>query len=409
MTSQQLAEQIDPRVPAVARWAAAPLIASCLLVMIDGYDMFMISFLAPLISSDLHLSPLTLGRVFTAGLAGSMVGGIVIGPVADRVGRKRALVASLLLAALGTILCARAESSEAFAVYRFVSGFALGGVLAAIVPLVAEHFSPERRNAVVTLMFVGYPLGAVIGGGVTALLYFHGWRQLFVGTAALLLIAVSLTLLMRETLNKRETTNAMQVTWRNSLFGPFAEGRLLASIFLGVGIFCMLLVAYLLTSWTPMIAVRSGIPPRAAALCGVFLNLGGVAGALASTVLVRKFGVFRLVALMIATGAVSIALVGQFFGSIGVLCVSLFVSGALAIGGQQNTPAMSVELYPQHVRAAGAGWSFSIGRVGSMFGPLLGGYLLSVQTDPKMMFFMMAIPTGIAAVAYLLVDLVKPN
>jgi AAHS family 4-hydroxybenzoate transporter-like MFS transporter len=409
LRSQQLAEQIDPSAAAATQSTVAPLIASCLLVMIDGYDMFMISFLAPLISSDLHLSPIALGRAFMAGLAGSMVGGIVIGPVADRLGRKRALVASLILAALGTVLCSRAESSGTFAAFRFVSGFALGGVLAAIVPLVAEHFGPERRNGAVTLMFVGYPLGAVVGGAVTALLYSHGWRPFFYGTAALLLVAVPLTLLMRETLNKQGTTTTPQVTWRQSVFGPFSEGRLSASIFLGIGIFCMLLVAYLLTSWTPMIAVKSGIPPRSAALCGVFLNLGGVAGALVSTRFVRKLSVFKLVALMIAAGAVSIALVGQLFGSIGVLWGSLFVTGALAIGGQQNTPAMSVELYPQHVRAAGAGWSFSIGRVGSMFGPLLGGYLLSINTDPKMMFAIMAIPTGIAAIAYALVDIVKPR
>ena len=62
--------------------------------MIDGYDLFMVSFVAPLIAKDLHLNFASIGTVFAAGLAGSMVGGLVLGHVADRVGRRPTLVIS---------------------------------------------------------------------------------------------------------------------------------------------------------------------------------------------------------------------------------------------------------------------------------------------------------------------------
>jgi AAHS family 4-hydroxybenzoate transporter-like MFS transporter len=178
---------------------------------------------------------------------------------------------------------------------------------------------------------------------------------------------------------------------------------------MAVGVFCMLLVTYLLNSWTPMIAVRSGFAPGMAALCGVLLNLGGIVGALLSTLLVRKFGLFKLVAVMITGGALAIAALGQLYGSIGALMCGLFVAGALAIGGQQNTPAMAVQLYPQRMRAAGAGWQFAVGRLGSILGPITGGHLVASGIAPQTMFVVVAIPTLLAAVAYAAVDYVRPK
>jgi AAHS family 4-hydroxybenzoate transporter-like MFS transporter len=164
------------------RASVAPVIVSFVLVMIDGYDMFNVSFLAPLIAADLNLTPVTIGQVFAAGLAGSMIGGLILGPVADRIGRRPTLIASLVLAGTATLLCATATTFASFAVLRFIAGFGLGGVLAAVIPLLAEHFPAERRNVAVTLMFVGYPFGAVVGGAITAMLIGQGWRNLFIGT-----------------------------------------------------------------------------------------------------------------------------------------------------------------------------------------------------------------------------------
>src|SRR5580698_3599917 len=116
-----------------------PIGLSFVLVMIDGYDLFMVSFLAPMISKELHLSLVNMGLVFAAGLAGSMAGGLLMGPAADRVGRRPVLLVTLALAGAGTLLCSQAHSFEALAVLRLLTGFALGGLLATIIPLVAEH------------------------------------------------------------------------------------------------------------------------------------------------------------------------------------------------------------------------------------------------------------------------------
>ena len=379
------------------------------LVMIDGYDLFIVSFIAPLIATDLHLNFASIGKVFAAGLAGSMVGGLVLGHIADRVGRRPTVLVSLATAGVATLLCSQASSFEAFAALRFLTGLALGGLLAAIVPLVAEHFPPQQRSAAVTTMFIGYPLGAVVGGAITALLIAHGWRNLFIGAGSVTLLLVSIALLLRETLHAPGSSvrEASPPRSRGSLIILFSEGRFWTSVIASFAIFCLLLVAYLLNSWTPLIATRSGFSPQTAAWCGVLLNLGGVVGALCSTLLVARFGVFKVVTSMIAAGSLAVASLGYLYGSVGALYSGIAVIGLLVIGGQQNAPAISVQLYPQHMRSAGVGWQFAAGRFGSILGPILGGWLLAASVPVNVLFMLVAIPALLSAGAYALVGLLR--
>jgi MFS transporter, AAHS family, 4-hydroxybenzoate transporter len=381
------------------------------LVMIDGYDLFVVSFVAPLIAKDLHLDLVSLGTVFAAGLAGSMVGGLLLGHVADRAGRRPALLVSLATAGVATLLCSQAHSFGAFAALRFITGLALGGLLAAIVPLVAEQFSSQQRSAAVTLMFIGYPLGAVVGGAITALLIVHGWRNLFFGAGVVTLLLVPVALLLRETLYPSDAPvdEPHRKPGRESFMVLFTEGRLWTTVTASFAIFCLLLVTYLLNSWTPLIAARSGFSPRMAAWCGVLLNLGGVIGALASTLLVARFGVFKVVTLMVAGGSLAVALLGNLYGSVGALYSGLAVIGLLVIGGQQNAPAISVQLYPQRMRSTGVGWQFAAGRFGSILGPIIGGRLLAANISVQLLFMLIAIPTLLSAGAYTVVGLLRQN
>jgi MFS transporter, AAHS family, 4-hydroxybenzoate transporter len=381
------------------------------LVMIDGYDLFIVSFVAPLIAKDLHLNFVNIGTVFAAGLAGSMVGGLLLGHIADRAGRRPTLLVSLAMAGAATLLCSQAHSFGAFAALRFLTGLALGGLLASIVPLVAEHFPRQRRSAAVTMMFIGYPLGAVVGGAITALLIAHGWRNLFLGAGVVTLLLVPVGLALPETLYAADVPidDSDRKPRRWSFMLLFTEGRLWTTVVASFAIFCLLLVTYLLNSWTPLIAARSGFSPQTAAWCGVLLNLGGVIGALTSTLLVARFGVFKVVTLMVAGGSLAVALLGYLYGSVGALYSGLGVIGLLVIGGQQNAPAISVQLYPRRMRSTGVGWQFAAGRFGSVLGPIIGGRLLSANISVQLLFVLIAIPTLLAAGAYAVVGLLRQD
>jgi AAHS family 4-hydroxybenzoate transporter-like MFS transporter len=397
------------QVPNRSRRSWALLGVSFALVMIDGYDLFIVSFTAPLLAKDLHLNFSSIGTVFAAGLAGSMLGGLVLGHIADHAGRRPTVLVSLATAGIATLFCSHASSFGMFAALRFLTGLALGGLLAAIVPLVAEHFPPQQRTAAVTTMFIGYPLGAVVGGAITALLIAHGWRNLFLGAGCVTLLLVPIALFLRETLYASEAPlrDSFRRLGRGSFIDLFAEGRFWTTIIASFAIFCLLLVAYLLNSWTPLIAARSGFSPQTAAWCGVLLNLGGVIGALTSTLLVARFGVFKVVTLMVASGSLAVASLGYLYGSVAALYSGLAVIGLLVIGGQQNAPAISVQLYPQHIRSAGVGWQFAAGRFGSILGPIIGGRLLSTNVPVSLLFMLIAIPALLSAGAYTVVGLLR--
>jgi AAHS family 4-hydroxybenzoate transporter-like MFS transporter len=156
-----------------------------------------------------------------------------------------------------------------------------------------------------------------------------------------------------------------------------------------------------------LIAAQAGFSHETAAWCGVLLNLGGVVGALISTLLVTRFGVFKIVTCMVASGTVAVAFLGYAYGAVGPLFSSLALAGFLVIGGQQNAPAISVQLYPQSMRSAGVGWQFAAGRLGSILGPIAGARLLSAKVPVERLFVLVAIPALLSAVAYAVVGMLE--
>lgn len=376
------------------------LIIGFVIVMVDGYDSMMISFLAPLLARDLALSPTDLGKIFAVGYLGAIVGAIAVGSLADRIGRKPMLIASLALASVATMICADATSLATLTGLRFVAGMALGGALPALISLTAEHTRPERRNGTITLMYIGYPVGAVVGGAVTSGLLRYGSSAIFLGAGVTSLIALALALLLPESLRTGgHSTSAPRNrgTLLSSLREQFAERRLWPGLMLWVGLFSMLVVTYFLVSWTPTLLVKSGFSPGKAALGSVLLNLGGVVGALIMAPVINRFGPYIPAAVAVGCGAVVIALLGQNVRSVAPLMFALFVAGGCIIGGQLNFPAMTVALYPPHVRGAGTGWTMGVGRLGSIVGPMVGGALVAANFSVGSLFVIAAIPPVIAA------------
>ena len=377
------------------------LIIGFVIVMVDGYDSMMISFLAPLLAKDLALTPTDMGRIFGVGYIGAIVGAIAVGSLADRIGRKSMLMASLALASVATLACANATSLPMLTALRFAAGIALGGALPALISLTAEHAHPERRHGTITLMYIGYPVGAVVGGALTAALLQYGASSIFLGAGGASLAALAITAWLPES-PRKDWRIAFAGSKRGgallaSLREPFAAGRLWPGLMLWIGLFSMLVVTYFLVSWTPTILVNAGLSPGKAALSGVLLNLGGVLGALVLAPVINRFGPYVPAAAAVGCGAAVIALLGQHFGSVPLLMSALFIAGGCIIGGQLNFPAMTVALYPPHVRGAGTGWTMGVGRIGSIVGPMLGGALVAAHLGAGRLFGIAAIAPAIAA------------
>lgn len=376
--------------------SAAVTARAFMIVMVDGYDTLMMGFVAPLLATTWGLHPADMGRLFAVGYLGAVVGALLIGPIGDRFGRKPMLVGSLLVAALATGLCATAGGPGALMTLRFVAGVALGGALPAVIALTAEHATESRRHAAVTLMYLGYPLGAVVGGSLTAALLGLGWRAIFAGTGVACLLAAAVAVTLPESLAPRSQADGPQPSWR----GQFADGRLAPALLLWLALFATLVLTYFLVSWTPTIIVAQGGSPKLAALGAVLLNLGGCIGALAAIPAVRRLGLHRPVAALAAAGSLGVVTLGQA-GSLALLLPLLFVTGACALGAQLNLPSMTAALFPPAVRGAGTGWAVGVGRLGSIVGPLLGGALIGAGLDWGTLFLIAAVPPAVCAAAVL--------
>jgi AAHS family 4-hydroxybenzoate transporter-like MFS transporter len=162
----------------------------------------------------------------------------------------------------------------------------------------------------------------------------------------------------------------------------------------------MLLTSYFLVSWTPALLALNGVAPQRAAVAGVLLNSGGVVGALILSFIIRTKSPVLVAAVALSVGAILVVI----FGQAGVLTgtaaiVSVFAIGAFIIGAQGSIPALAVHLYPESAHATGVGLSMAIGRIGSIAGPLIGGYLVSIQIGWSSLFLLAAGPSFIAAIA----------
>ena len=372
-----------------------------LILMVDGYDSLVAAFIGPEIAAQWKLDPHSLGALFAATYVGAIVGALSIGPMSDRFGRKPLLVIALILAAVATGGCALAGNLDQLKLLRLLAGIGLGGAMPALAAITGEHAPPDKRSGRVTLMMLGFPAGAVIGGAITAALLYVGWRNIFSGAAVGCALAAAMGLLLPESYRGASgaPTRPLGSRLATSFTGQFEDGRLWPAIALWIALFCLMLLVFFLVNWSPSILVAAGAPPNIAALAGVFLNLGGIVGAIGLAPLVNRYGPYRPVAILVGAGTVAVALLGQNIGSLVVAMALFFVAGIAVMGGQLNFPAMTVALFPRHVRGAGGGWTVGMGRIGSIVGPLLGGAMIGMGLGNDRLFLFAAIPALIACFA----------
>ena len=168
------------------RWAGMSpyqlrVIALCIAInMLDGFDILAMAFTAPAIAKDWSLDPATLGMLFSVGLGGMMVGSIILGPMADRFGRRPLILACLILSFIGMLFAGFSATLTQLILARALTGFAVGGMLPCINTMVAEYASPKGRAFSVALMQAGFSIGSSVGGFIAIwFLSYSGWHAVF--------------------------------------------------------------------------------------------------------------------------------------------------------------------------------------------------------------------------------------
>jgi MFS transporter, AAHS family, 4-hydroxybenzoate transporter len=368
------------------------------IAMIDGYDTLMLSFIAPLIARDWHASAIVFGRIFAATYAGAAVGATTLGAAADRYGRKRLLLLSLAIAGTFNAVSALARTPDELMLLRALCGIGLGGAIPIISALAAAGVTSARRRAAVTRVFIGYPIGAMLGGVATAaIMGSAGWRSALIGSALLTLLGIPLVLRCVTEQAIDVAPGEIGLSAGRPLTELFTHGRALRTLTVCAASFLILLVSYFLVSWMPTVLVQSGMSTRRAALVAVLLNFGGLIGGWGLATLAGSRRPSQAVAICLMGGSLAIVGFGLGLGRSDALSWLLVLStGVLIIGAQINIPALCASLYPVRVCASGVGLAMTVGRVGSIAGPLLGGYLLSAHMSWPTLFLLAAIPALLA-------------
>lgn len=424
--SYDLAQLID-QAP-LGGYRIQAIVLCALVAVLDGFDTQAIAFVAPVIAADWSRELSSFGPIFAAGLVGLMVGALALGPAADRLGRKRVIIASTLWFGAFSLLTVLARSVEELLVYRLLTGFGLGGAMPNIIALTSEYAPKRVRATLVTVMFCGFPLGAVLGGAVSAqLIGAFGWKAVFVlGGVLPLLLAPVLLLALPESIRYlvgrgvdarrvlatvRRIDPATRYDERDRFIAPeerlegvpvkhlFRDGRAVGTILLWVVFFSNLLILYFLINWLPSVLRQAGLPIERAIIATVLLNAGGIIGGLVLGRFVDRRGPFGILVVSYGLAALFVAAIGMVGTTVTAIMATVLVAGFFVIGTQFCMNALAASSYPTAVRATGVGWALGIGRIGSVIGPVIGGVLLSLGWGNATLFLAAAVPAVASALA----------
>ena len=405
-----------------------------LLNMLDGADLLVMSFVAPVLSDEWAIAPSDLGVIFSASLAGMAGGCLFIAPLADRFGRRTMIICALAVVAFSMVASSQVNSVEAMILARFVVGLGVGTIGVTMTAMASEFAPPRYHDFAVGFVQAGWPFGSIITAFLTvALLPEYGWRTvlLAIGLLSLVLLVVVLAimpesvnfLLRRQPANALERANKLGVRLgrepldalppkpvaeaKISVLRLFDDGRRRAGIILWLAVALGYFVLYFVINWIPELTTRAGLPVDQAIYAGATYNLGAFLGISAMGALAVRYALPRVVALFFFASAVALLIFGNLSMPLALTLLSALAVGFTVQGGFNGFWALSARFYPTDIRSTGIGWSMGVGRIGAVLGPIVGGYLVEADVAVGTIFAIYAVPAVLAGLLVLLVVVPK--
>jgi AAHS family 4-hydroxybenzoate transporter-like MFS transporter len=346
---------------------------------------------------------------------GSFIGGYV----GDRLGRRVALLGSLISFGTLTLLLSLANDVTTLLALRFLAGLGLGGAMPNAAAVASEYVPLRRRPSAIILTIVCIPLGGTLAGFTGAsVLPAYGWRALFlVGGSLPIILAALLWKVLPESprylarhpqrwrelsalLNRLGHNVPADATFADSRERTVARvsvGSLLAgeyrrdTLALCAAYFFCLLSVYTGTNWVPTLLTTAGFDVGTANYGLTAFNLGGVVGALLGAYIFARIG-SRVTMLTMTVGAIggcillaSAPIADQ--STLGVLAM-LAWTGGLINAVQTTMYALAAHVYPAGIRATGVGTAVAFGRIGGVASPYAGAWAL--ESGPQQMFVLIA-------------------
>ena len=415
----------DIRRSPMGRFQVVAVSIALVLILIDGFDVAVMSYAAPAISREWHIDPVMLGYLLSASLFGMAAGSILLTPLADRIGRRPLTLISMAVITVGMVLSVVAADAGQLLAFRVLTGLGVGGMMANLNVLVSEYASDRRRGPIIGIYAAGYPIGATIGGlAAGPLIPAFGWHSAFLVGAVLsaAMLVASLVWLpeSRDFLLVRRPANALPPANANlarmgrpalaelpsPASGTPAHGnaavrevlgsaKLFRTVMLWIGYAFLVAAYYFANTWTPKIMAGVSGNDSLGVTVGTVANFGGILGCFIFSALAIRYRSNRLLAGSLVAAAAAYVVFGLAFSQV-ALAVLL---GILTTAGIAGFYAVAPGVYSASARATGLGWMIGLGRLISIVAPILVGYLISGGWAPQNIFFLFALPLLGAAAA----------
>jgi MFS transporter, AAHS family, 4-hydroxybenzoate transporter len=431
-TSHNFTAVIDQAKISRQQWIV--LLISLFTAMFDGYDTQGIAYVAPVMAKDIGFSPALLGPIFSSGLAGLTLGALFFGMLADKIGRKQAIIWPMAIFGLFSLATPLGHDVQSLVILRFIAGFGLGGTLPNVTAYVLEYAPRRRRALLVNSTAAFFAFGSIISGVLANILIpTLGWQSTFyIGGAIPLLgiVVVALYLpesvrymlvagksmervadIMRRIVPEGNFAAGTRFTLEPQIPGItvkalFTDGRAYPTTMLWIAFVANLFILTYLVFWLPSLLRQIGQPLNVAIMVTIWYAIGGCIGGLTMGWLADKLGSLpKVLATAYGCAAITICIAAFSLANTPVLVVAMFLTGCCINGGQGSLNTISAMFYPTAIRATGIGWALGVGRIGAVIGPAVGGILVGAGFAPANVFLANVVPAVIGVIAIALFNL----
>jgi AAHS family 4-hydroxybenzoate transporter-like MFS transporter len=407
-----------------------------LVTLFDGYDTFAPSYVIPYALKQWSLPPSQAGLLVSSGLVGFMIGSLSVGLIADRIGRKPALLGGLLIASLVDLVTAsQARAFEPFIALRLLTGLGLGMLLPLSVTFINE-FAPRRfTNRLVGCVMIGWSAGGILAALMGLWLApAHGWPALFWVDGAALPLVLVCAFVLRESprfLAVKGEQDALRkvMAWlapeRAGLYAgavftttedirhkasvsrlvePHVRTRTL-TVWFCAG--CSLFTIYGMSSWLPQAMLQRGEGLGSSFAFGALLQFAAILGGVGLGWAADRYDRRRVLVgswVLAAAAIAGLALLNGHWTNI----LFISVAGFFAFGAQTVLNNLTASFYETEVKSTGVGMELGVGRLGGILGPYIVGWLKQLFPGSMPMFAAMALTVALCALAIALLRRASP-
>ena len=400
------------------------LLASLTLNTMEGYHMFVLGAALPLLMISLHLTAAQAGATASAAALGTLIGSLLLGPVADKTGRRNIILWTSVVACVSMAAAGLSNGPNSFWLARLVFGIANGGMVVNVFALVSEYVPGRSRATMVGLIAAGYPFGGMIGSllGIWAFPH-YGWRPVFLIASGLIVLfplfrawlPEGSSFLVRN--NRLDELRGYLKKARPADMLPDdavlevdkGKGKVpLTEVFLEhrgtptlLFWFCFMVnthVNYGFTFWLPKLMMNRGFSLSRSLSFMLALSASSIVMTFVAGRIVDRIGAKPVLAVLFLLSCVSIVLMG-YTHNYTLLMILVALAGIGFNGAQNMMNGYAPAYYPPSMRSTAMSYNFVLGRVGGIAGPMAVGTMLSMHFSTQSAMLVLSLPSVLATIA----------